>query len=163
MSPGTGGNPGPYKYVLLVKSGRKDCKSFYVHRLVAKHFVPNPDNLPEVNHIDGNTLNNTANNLEWCTRKYNAQHASANGILSKAHEFESGSKHPRAKSVLQKTKDGKLVREWGSVNQIQRETPYLASSIFGCCNHKKGYNSAYGYIWEYKNGETKDYGKTENP
>lgn len=46
---------------------------FRVHRLVAKAFLPNPDNLPEVNHIDGNPLNNDVSNLEWCTREYNLE------------------------------------------------------------------------------------------
>lgn len=162
LSPSTCGNPGPYKHVILIKSKRKDGKNFYIHRLVAQHFVENPDNLPEVNHIDGNTLNNRADNLEWCTRKYNAQHAGESGLLSKAHAFERGAKHPRAKSVLQKTKSGELVREWESVNQIQRETRYLASSIFCCCNHRKGYKSAYGYIWEYKNGEAENHNQAPN-
>lgn len=152
---GACGNPGPYKTVNLVKSGRKDIKCFYVHRLVAIHFLENPYNLPEVNHIDGNTLNNCVDNLEWCTRKQNAEHASKTGLLSKAHEFEKGSKHPNSKAVLQISKDGTIVKEWGSVNQIQRETEYLASSIFNCCNHKKSYKTAYGYIWEYKNGTAK--------
>lgn len=151
---GISGKPGPYKHVILVKTGRKDTKCFYIHRLVATHFIENPHNLPEVNHIDGNTLNNCVDNLEWCTRKQNAEHASRTGILSRAHEFERGSKHPNAKAVLQMSKDGMIVREWESVNQIQRETAYLASSIFNCCNHRKSYNTAYGYKWEYKNGTT---------
>lgn len=150
------GKPGPYRTVQLVKSGRRDVKQYYIHRLVAMHFLDNKNDLPEVNHIDGNTLNNRVENLEWCTRKYNAEHASRMGILAKAHEFETGSKHPRAKAVLQFRKDGTLLKEWESVNQIQRETNYLASSIFCCCNHKKGYRTAYGYVWEYKNGETND-------
>jgi HNH endonuclease len=45
--------------------------NYLVHRLVAQTYIPNPYNLPEVNHIDGDTLNNWVNNLEWCTRAYN--------------------------------------------------------------------------------------------
>ena len=56
-------------------------KSFYIHRLVAEGFIPNPDNLPEVNHKDGNTKNNNADNLEWCTRKQNVQHAIKTGLI----------------------------------------------------------------------------------
>lgn len=56
----------------LFKSG--DHKKFFVHRLVAKAFIPNPENLPLVNHIDSNKQNNHISNLEWCTEKYNTQH-----------------------------------------------------------------------------------------
>lgn len=150
------GNPGPYRFVVLVKSSRADAKNFYIHRLVAEHFLDNPNGYKEVNHKDGNTLNNMVDNLEWCSRKYNAEHASKTGLLSKSHEFETGAKNARSKPVLQIDKRGNVVKEWDSVNQIQRETTYLASSIFCCCNHRKGYKSAYGFRWEYKNGKTKN-------
>lgn len=152
------GNPGPYRFVGLVGEGRKDVKHFYIHRLVAKYFVDNPNEYNEVNHIDGNTLNNCAENLEWCCHLRNMQHAFENGKIS--HEFERGSKHKNSKAVYQKTKDGKIVKVWESVNQIQRETNYLASNIFCCCNHRKNYKTAYGYVWEYVNSE---HIKNQNP
>lgn len=65
-----------YLQVGLYKNGV--CKNFSVHRLVAKAFIPNPDNLLEVNHKDENKLNNTVENLEWCTRKYNINYGSHN-------------------------------------------------------------------------------------
>ncbi len=55
-------------------------KSVLLHRIIAKAFIPNPDNLPEVNHIDGNKANNAVSNLEWCTAKQNSQHALINGL-----------------------------------------------------------------------------------
>ena len=61
-----------YKYYRLSKEGKK--KMFYVHRLVAETFIPNENNLPVVNHIDGNKLNNNVNNLEWVTYSENTQH-----------------------------------------------------------------------------------------
>lgn len=72
----------------LINSGyvaiklRKDGKptSFLVHRLVAEHFVPNPDGKPEVNHIDGDKGNNRADNLEWVSRSENLSHARTSGL-----------------------------------------------------------------------------------
>lgn len=56
------------------------CKTFSFHRLIAKLFIENPKNLPCVNHIDGNKLNNSLNNLEWVTFSENAKHAIKNGL-----------------------------------------------------------------------------------
>ena len=58
-----------YPAIALCKDGK--YKMFNIHRLVAKAFIPNPDNLPEINHKDENKENNCVDNLEWCTRKYN--------------------------------------------------------------------------------------------
>lgn len=67
-----------YKLVVL-SLGNNKTKKYYIHRLVATAFIPNPSNLPEVNHIDLNKSNNCVENLEWCCRKYNIQHAIKNG------------------------------------------------------------------------------------
>lgn len=70
----------PYKIhgeYLAIPLGVKR-KAFLVHRLVAQAFIPNPYNLPQVNHIDENKLNNNANNLEWCTCKYNNNYGTHN-------------------------------------------------------------------------------------
>lgn len=65
-----------YLYVTL-----KGNKKFKLHRLVALVFIPNENNLPEINHKDGNKQNNCVENLEWCTNEYNKKHASKLGLL----------------------------------------------------------------------------------
>lgn len=67
-----------YMMVSLWKNNKG--KAHYVHRLVAQTFLPNPNNLPEVNHIDGNKQNNSVSNLEWVTRKDNVTHAVSTGL-----------------------------------------------------------------------------------
>ena len=67
-----------YKEVLFSENGK--ATNYLAHRLIAKTFVPNPDNLDYVNHKDGNKLNNSADNLEWCTRSYNTKHSFTHGL-----------------------------------------------------------------------------------
>ena len=69
-----------YASVSYQDSGKQ--KREYVHRLVANAFLPNPEKLPQVNHKDGNPRNNAVDNLEWCTGKYNIQHAYATGLIN---------------------------------------------------------------------------------
>ena len=69
-----------YYKINLYKDGKS--KTFRVHRLVAELFIPNPNNYPIVNHIDGNSLNNHVQNLEWCTQRHNINHGKRNQIVS---------------------------------------------------------------------------------
>lgn len=72
-------NRGGYEAVILSKNDTP--RKFLVHVLVARAFVPNPENKPEVNHIDGNKMNNCAWNLEWVTRSENLRHATRTGLM----------------------------------------------------------------------------------
>jgi len=97
---------------LTVKLGRKGGRH-YVHRLVAEHFVDNPLNLPEINHIDNNTKNNVASNLEWTTRQDNILH------MVKQNRQSKGSDRPKAKlkeSDVVKIKE--MLRQGMDITQI---------------------------------------------
>ena len=68
-----------YKAINLWNNGKE--KAHYVHRLVAETYIPNPDNLPEVNHKDEDKTNNNVANLEWSTHAYNVQHSLAKSYI----------------------------------------------------------------------------------
>jgi len=87
-----------YRYVVLSKDGERYTKK--IHRLVAEHFVDNPDNKPNVNHIDGIKTNNELWNLEWCTQKENVQHAYDIGLVSQKGIENNASKLTQAKADL---------------------------------------------------------------
>lgn len=78
---------------LAVSLGKGKFSKLLVHRLIAKTFLPNPKNLPQINHLDGNPKNNAASNLEWCDASKNQIHAYKEGL----REAVQGSRHPNAK------------------------------------------------------------------
>ena len=75
---------GPKGYYQVNLCINKKCKTFMLHRLIASLFIDNPNNLPCINHRDGNKLNNVLSNLEWITHKGNTQHAFAMGLIHSA-------------------------------------------------------------------------------
>lgn len=82
-----------YSTVQLYKCNK--ATNYMVHRLVAQAFVPNPNNLKEVNHIDGNRLNNCADNLEWVTSRQNMSHSVNAGLRQKSYVS-----YPKIKNIL---------------------------------------------------------------
>ena len=133
LKPVTVGNG--YLKVNLYKNNKQ--KPYYIHRLVAEVFIPNPENLPEVNHKDENKLNNNAENLEWCDREYNCNFGTRNerDALTKS------------KTVLQYTMEGEFVKEWKSIRECGRNG-YDQGHVAACCQGKQKYHK--GFIWKYK-------------
>ena len=131
-----------YNRIELSIEGKK--KKFMVHRLVALAFIPNPDNLPEVNHKDENKTNNMVGNLEWCSIKYNNTYGTRLERVSKIQL----NRKDKSRPVKQFTKDGVFIREWDSIKEacetLQMSNGYIVDTLKG--RHK----SAYGYIWRYK-------------
>ncbi len=132
-----------YEQVMLQKNGMQ--KMFSVHRLVALAFIDNPDNLPQVNHIDENKLNNRADNLEFVTARQNLTHNNLQERQSKK----------KFKHVLQCAIDGTVIKEYESVIQAARETGIAKTAIANRC---RGYISGpYGdFLWKYKDGIEKN-------
>lgn len=89
-----GTKPGGYLFVGLYQSGIEKESYKMVHRLVAEAFIPNPDGKPEVNHKDGNKLNNDVGNLEWVTRSENATHGVKHDLLKHGFNHYSSKLNP---------------------------------------------------------------------
>lgn len=130
-----------YHQVILCKN--VEYKAYLVHRLVAQTFIPNPDNLPQVNHKDEDKENNKVENLEWCSKKYNINYGSRNQRVS--DKMTNGK---LSKSVLQYSKSGEFIQEWKSTMDVKRNLGYNQGNISSCCTGKLG--CAYGYVWKFK-------------
>lgn len=129
-------SPKGYPQVNLSKDGK--LHTFRVHRLVATHFVPNPYNLPEVNHIDEDKCNNKVSNLEWCDRAYNVTYG--NGMDKRLNSVR--------KPVVQFSKtNGEPLAAYESASQAQRTTGIRSVSISECCRGIR--KSAGGFKWQF--------------
>jgi len=100
-----GGHKSRYLGVVLCAKGLQ--QQYMIHRLVAEAFIPNPDNLPEVNHKDENKMNNCVDNLEWCTTRYNLNYGTRNERIGKSNSLSlKGKQSPmKGKHHSQESKD----------------------------------------------------------
>ena len=142
-----GENPKGYSKVTLSKNGKyKTCS---VHRLVAETFLPNPENLHQVNHKDENKKNNFVflnedgsvdkekSNLEWKSPKGNCNHGTRNERIAKA----------LSKPVLQLSLSGELIREWDSVSECGRNG-FSQSCVCQCCNGKRKTHKGFRFMYK---------------
>ena len=135
-------NPSGYHNVSILINKKRVTKD--IHKIIAQLFVPNPENKPQVNHIDGNKSNNSVSNLEWVTAKENNKHAIETGLRN-PHAL-SGCAKPR-KQVAQYDLSGELINVWDSVYDAASYYGIKHNCISSCAN---GYNKSYHkYMWKY--------------
>ena len=160
--------PNGYIIVDLCKNGIVHTK--HIHRLVAEAFIPNPNGLPQVNHIDGNKQNNCVDNLEWCTCKENMQHAVENGLIKKGENhklykrklsdetvlkmknYHQKHKYDRSKKINQYDFQGNYIKTWNSINDAILF--YNNKAIEFCCKNRR--KSASGYQWKFFDNNTEN-------
>ena len=124
------------KYYTVGLYKNKKRKTLLVHRLVAQAFIPNPNNLVEVNHKDENKLNNCVDNLEWCSHIYNMKYGNCLKKI-KANQHR--------KKINQYDLEGNFIKQWSSVSEIKEKLNItnIASSCLG------RYKQCNGFIWRY--------------
>lgn len=123
-----------YCQVSLCKDGKAVGKK--VHRLVAEQFIPKIDGKNCINHIDCDRRNNRVDNLEWCTPSENVK-----------HEYKCGRVPNRAKRVTQYDNQGRVIKHWETIKEIEKTLKIFSASVSRVCKQKRG--TAGGYIWRY--------------
>lgn len=126
------------KGYMCVGIGYNPRRTCVVHRLVAEAFIPNPNNYPQVNHIDGNKKNNCVENLEWCDNDFNMNHAKINGLLnSRTNKLK--------KQIEQYSLNDEFISKWASAKDVYQTLKISSSHIRECCRGER--KTAGGFKW----------------
>lgn len=149
-----------YGYCKVTLQKDKHKKIYSVHRLVAENFIDNPNNLPQVNHIDGNKKNNNINNLEFCTAKHNMNEAvriglfdnckniqRQNAIKNNLNQYHILANEVTKKKVGKFDKYNKLIEIYESISEASRQTGINIASISYSANGIR--KSGGGYLWHF--------------
>ena len=137
-----------YKHTTLQINGKS--KRFRVHRLVAIAFIPNPENKPYVNHLNGNKSDNRVENLEWTTPQENTVHAWKTGLAVSVVK----------KEVCQYGLNGELISVYESIAEACRKTNSIPEKVTMCCQRLRDTHNQ--FQWRYKN-DKQDIKQLEKP
>ena len=134
-------------YFFVILSMNYKNKAYLIHRLVAIHFLENPNNYSVINHKDENKLNNYFENLEWCTRKYNRNYS----LLRKPNYHPPEKRIRKVKQRIEKINQynlkNEILKTWDSAIQIKKQLSKNEYSIYECCLGKR--KTAYGFKWAF--------------
>ena len=133
-----------------IKEADGKFKQYYIHRLVATAFIPNPHNLPSVNHLNEVKTDNRVENLEWCTPLYNCNYGTHNEKLAKANKEGAGV----PKRIAKLDDEGNIIHAYYSLKEAARTLNKdnwnsIAVQLSKVCNKVKGHRTVCGYKWKF--------------
>lgn len=125
-------------YITLCKDGKP--KDHHIHRLLAETYIPNPNNYPMINHKDENIMNNSLDNLEWCTNSYNQSYGTCPQRKAKAQ---------LNRQLVVKVLDEKHITIYESARYAARVNNGNHTNILRACENRKGYKNIKSFRWRF--------------